>query len=159
MEKVVTNFESYEISIKLTDEKLFIKTITSSETFALRSINGIGIVDLIDKYNQELSAYNARKNSPMVIYVIGGIFLLGGLASFSGNAGAALMELLLGGGIIYWGSTMQAIEPSLQSAVRIMISGMNRDFEFDKSGSYTTQIAELVVKVEETLTAYHKNNK
>lgn len=159
MENVVTNFESPEISIKLTDEKLYIKTITSSETFALRSINGIGIVDLVDDYNKELSIYNANKNAPMVYYIFGGIFLLGGLASFSSNAGSAIMGLLLGGGIIYWGSTKQAIEPNLQSAVRIMISGMNRDFEFDKSGSYTTQIAELVVKVEETLTAYHKNNK
>jgi hypothetical protein len=159
MENVVTNFESPEISIKLTDEKLYITTLSSSETFALRSINGIGVVDLVEIYNQELSAYNTKKNAPIAYYIIGGIFLLGGLANFSKDAGAAIMGLVLGGGIMYWGSTKQAVEPSLQSAVRIMISGMNRDFEFDKSGSYTNQIAELVVKVEETLTAYHKKNK
>lgn len=159
MENILSNFESHEISIKLTDEKLYIKTPTTAETFALRSVNGIGIVDLIEKYNQDLTKYNASKNAPLVFYIFGGIFLLGGFASFSDGAGTALFSLIIGGLIIYWGSTKQAIEPSLQSAVRLMISGMNRDFEFDKSGSYSSQIAELVVKVEETLTAYHKNNR
>lgn len=159
MENVVTNFENAEISIKLTNEKLYIKTITSSETFALRSINGIGIVDLVDKYNQELSAYKSRKNAPVGYYIFGGLFLVGGLANFAKDSGAAIMGVLIGAGIIFWGSKNQADEPNLQSAVRIMIGGMNRDFEFDKAGSYTSQIAELVFKVEETLTAYHKNNK
>lgn len=159
MENVVSNFESPEISIKLTDEKLYIKTLSSSETFALRSINGIGIVDLVDKYNQELIAYNAKKSAPIAYYIFGGLFLVGGLANFAKDAGAAIMGVLIGVGIIFWGSTKQGTEPNLQSAVRIMISGMNRDFEFDKAGSYTSQIAELVIKVEETLTAYHKNYK
>ena len=159
MENVVSNFESPEISIKLTDEKLYIKTLSSNETFALRSINGIGVVDLIDKYNQELTEFNNKKNAPIAFYIFGGLFLIGGLANFSKDIGSAFMGIILGAGIIYWGTTKQGTEPTLQSAVRIMISGMNRDFEFDKSGSYTTQIAELVVKVEETLTAYHMNNK
>lgn len=158
MENVVSNFESPEISIKLTDEKLYIKTLSSSETFALRSINGIGIVDLIEKYNLELAAQkNAKK--PTGLYILGGFLLLAGIGNLAVSIGPALIFILLGGGVFYWASTQQAPDPILNSAVRIMISGMNRDFEFDKSGPYLNQIAELVVKVEETLTAYHKNNK
>lgn len=44
------------------------------------------------------------------------------------------------------------------SAVRVMMSGGNRDFQFDKAGIQSGNIAEFVAKVESTLTAYHKNN-
>ena len=44
------------------------------------------------------------------------------------------------------------------SAVRIMISGGVRDFQFNKTSIDSNNIAEFVVKVESTLTAYHKNN-
>jgi hypothetical protein len=158
MENIVSNFESPEISIKLTDEKLYIRTPTTSETFALRSVNGVGIVDLVDIYNKELTEYKNAK-SPTYPYVIGGFMLFAGLVNFSVNVGAAIICLLIGGGIMLWGTTLKAASPTLKTAVRIMISGVNRDFEFDKAGSYTSQIAELVVKIEETLTAYHKNNK
>ncbi|MDU0808028.1 hypothetical protein [Aquirufa regiilacus] len=157
MENVVSNFESPEISIKLTDEKLYIKTLSSSETFALRSINGIGIVDLIDKYNVELTAQkNAKK--PTGLYILGGFLLLAGIGNIAVSIGPALIFIILGGAVFYWASTQQAPEPTLKSAVRIMISGMNRDFEFDKSGPYVNQIAQFIVKIEETLTAYQKNN-
>lgn len=157
MENVVSNFESPEISIKLTDEKLYIKTLTSTETFALRSINGIGIVDLIDKYNLELTTQkNAKK--PTGLYILGGFLILAGIGNFAVSIGPAVICLILGGAVFYWASTQQAPEPNLKSAVRIMISGMNRDFEFDKSGPYVNQIAQFIVKIEETLTAYQKNN-
>ena len=157
MENVVSNFESPEISIKLTDEKLYIKTPTTSETFALRSINGIGIVDLVDKYNQELTLQKNAK-SPILTYVLGVLFLVGGMINLSKGIGTGIIGIILGGGLIYWGTTQRPNDPSLKTAVRLMISGMNRDFEFDKSGPYLNQIADFVVKIEETLTAYHKNN-
>ncbi len=159
MENVVTNFESPEISIKLTDEKLYIKTLSSNETFALRSINGIGIVDLIEKYNQELNLYNKQKSNPLSIAIGGGVFIFFGLISIMSSIGFTIFCFIIGIILLIISSNSNLVAPNLQSAVRIMISGMNRDFEFDKSGSYTTQIAELVIKVEETLTAYHKNNK
>lgn len=49
-------------------------------------------------------------------------------------------------------------EPKLMSAVRIMMSGGNRDFQFDKTGIKSGNVAEFVAKVESTLTSYHKNN-
>jgi hypothetical protein len=48
--------------------------------------------------------------------------------------------------------------PKLMSAVRIMMSGGNRDFQFDKAGIKSGNVAEFVAKVESTLTAYQKNN-
>jgi len=163
MENVISNFESPEISIQLSDEKLYIKTISTSETFALRSINGIGIVDLVERYNQELSQYNQKK-SPWLHYVFGALLMIGGLASLfddktEGNeAGSSFLFILLGALLFYFGNKRKGVEPTLKTAVRIMISGVNRDFEFDKTGPYADQIAELVVKIEETLTSYHKKN-
>ncbi len=159
MENVVSNFESTEISIKLTDEKLYIRTLTTSETFALRSVNGVGIVDLVEKYNEELTVFKNKKNSPTFFFFLGGLTAFIGLVSISISVGITFILLAGGGLFIYLGSNINVIEPTLKSAVRIMISGNNRDFEFDKSGSNSSKIAELIVKVEETLTAYHKNNK
>jgi hypothetical protein len=48
--------------------------------------------------------------------------------------------------------------PTLKSAVRIMMSGGNRDFTFDKADANSNNIAEFVAKVENTLTAFHKKN-
>jgi hypothetical protein len=44
------------------------------------------------------------------------------------------------------------------SAVRIMLNGGNRDFEFDKAGVDSEAVAEFVARVESTLTAYHKKD-
>ena len=116
MENVVSNFESPEISIKLTDEKLYIKTLSSSETFALRSINGIGIVDLIDKYNVELTAQkNAKK--PTGLYILGGFLILAGIGNLAVSIGPALIFIILGAAVFYWASTQQAPEPTLKSAL------------------------------------------
>ena len=49
-------------------------------------------------------------------------------------------------------------KPVLMSAVRIMLNGGNRDFEFDKTGVDSEAVAEFVARVESTLTAYHKKD-
>jgi hypothetical protein len=46
--------------------------------------------------------------------------------------------------------------PSLDSYFRIMLSGGDRKFKFDKSGDNAQNIAQFINKVEETLTAYNK---
>ena len=48
MENILSQFNADNLDIKLTSEKLFINTAASSEAFALRSVNGIGVVDLVD---------------------------------------------------------------------------------------------------------------
>ena len=39
-----------------------------------------------------------------------------------------------------------------------MLNGGNRDFVFDKANTNSQNIAEFVANVENTLTAFHKNN-
>ena len=46
--------------------------------------------------------------------------------------------------------------PSLDSYFRIMLSGGDRKFKFDKSGDNAKNIAQFINQVEETLTAYKK---
>ena len=158
MENVVDKFESPEISIKLTDEKIYIRNSTTSQTFTLRSLNGIGIVDLEDLYKQELTEYKNVK-SPTLPYIIGGFMIFAGLFNFSDNVGIAIICHLMGGGIIFWGIGLKTAAPILKTAVRVMINGVNHDFEFDKKGTSTSQITELVVKIEEMITVNQKTQK
>ena len=45
-------------------------------------------------------------------------------------------------------------KPILDSYFRLMLSGGDRKFKFNKSDSTSVQIADFINKVEETLTAY-----
>ena len=40
-------------NVKLTKDKIFVSAIGQEETFALRSVNGVGLYDDIEKYNLE----------------------------------------------------------------------------------------------------------
>ena len=66
--------------------------------------------------------------------------------------------LLFGAGMAGFGiyKLNQSPKPTLQSAVRIMMTGGNRDFTFDKAHANSSDVAEFVAKVEDTLTAFHK---
>jgi hypothetical protein len=162
MEKILSEFSAEGLEIKLTDEKLFINTATTNETFALRSVNGIGVIDLVDDYNSALSTWKAEKGTPIVLIVVGALLLLIGLSMLTDpdSKSGAWLELLFGGipvvaGIIMLNSLRKM--PTMLSAVRIMMSGGNRDFKFDKKGVIVGDIAGFVLNVEATLTAYHKN--
>ncbi|MEI6816034.1 MAG: hypothetical protein WCL14_05445 [Bacteroidota bacterium] len=164
MEETLSKFSVDNLGIELTDEKLFIKTLTSNETFALRAINGIGVVDLVDDYNEDLKEFKREKSKKMHIIVWGIIFILCGLFIFSQTSHPAglimgLFSLAIGGGFIFFSQSKPLEEPVLMSAVRLMMSGGNRDFTFDKSNDDSNQIAKFVANVENTLSAYHKNNR
>lgn len=163
MENILSQFNAGNLEIKLTNEKLFINTATSSETFALRSVNGIGVVDLVDEYNKALTAWKIQRLNQKIFLGIG-IFLavIGFYILVKGGS------LVIGFGFLVFGSFLAIVskigmnktnnEPKLMSAVRIMMSGGNRDFQFDKTGIKSENVAEFVAKVESTLTSYHKNN-
>ena len=157
MENILSQFNAENLEIKLTSEKLFINTITSNETFALRSVNGVGVIDLVDDYNQALTIWKKKSDSLVALFIFGGLCLIAGIAS--GEEGSP--GIMLGTAMIAYGFYLlnQSIKkPSLMSAVRIMMSGGNRDFQFDKTGIKSGNIAEFVANVESTLTSYHKNN-
>lgn len=158
MENTLKTLETDGLSIKLTDEKLFINTATSMETFALRSIDGIGVIDLVQELNEEITGYKQKNNVQVVNVISGIIILIMGLYICSVDITIGSTVSIVGlafAGFAYL-SKMGTIKPTLKSAVRIMMAGGNRDFVFDKANSNGVEVAEFVAKVEDTLTAFHK---
>lgn len=162
MENVLSEFKSENLDIKLTNEKLFIKTETSNETFALRSVNGIGVIDLVIEFNEDLTKWKKATTAPYFIIILGALFLLAPFQPKKIELGIVFMYLGLGIAAIIYGYNLMVQnkkkEPKLMSAIRIMMNSGNRDFQFDKDGNESKKIAKFVAKVESTLTSYHKNN-
>ena len=166
MENILSEFSAGTLDLKLTDEKIIIKSITSSETFALRSINGIGILDLVDKYNAELTIWNEEKEKEKdskryanILFVIGGILMFSSVLGGKEVGGGFVVGLVFLSVGLYFNKKKHSVagkKPVLLSCVRIMMSGGNRDFKFDKTSSKSSDIADFIAKVESTLTAYHK---
>ena len=161
MENILSQFNADNLDIKLTSEKLFINTAASSEAFALRSVNGIGVVDLVDDYNKALTAWKTSSIVLRILLGFGIVITLMGLWTLQYSIGGGFGIIVFGGIFLIpalIGLNKSNNEPKLMSAVRIMMSGGNRDFQFDKTGIKSGNVAEFVAKVESTLTAYHKNN-
>lgn len=161
MENTLKTLETEGLSIKLTDEKIFITTATSMETFALRSIDGIGVIDLVDQFNLLLNIYKQERNGRISLIILGISTIIFGLFFNSildiGNS-FLIIFIIMGLGISLTGYYLIQLlkKPTLKSAVRIMMAGGNRDFMFDKAHSNSMEVAEFVAKVEDTLTAFHK---
>jgi hypothetical protein len=156
MENTISHFQVEGLEIKLTEDKLFINTLSSNEAFALRSIDGIGVIDLVEDFNNSLITYKKSNRESIAFYVAGGLFFLVGLITLPAGIGAVFFSLIfiLAGFL----KGRKNFKPTLKSAVRIMMSGGNRDFTFDKADTKSQNIAEFVANVENTLTAFHKNN-
>lgn len=146
------------LSIKLTEEKLFITTAISTETFGLRSIDGIGVIDLVDSLNQEMTEYKKQMQGFLSSIIVGIMFSLAGLYALFLDPSTGAFVLMLGLGFSAFGLFKRNgfKKPTLKSAVRIMMAGGNRDFTFDKAQANSSDVAEFVAKVEDTLTAFHK---
>lgn len=158
MENILSQFNADNLEIKLTSEKLFINTTTSNETFALRSVNGIGVIDLVDEYNKALTAWKKTLPGTYVLMGFGALIFIAGFFGEKIEPGIILMGFAMAIGGYFLMVNSKKKKPNLLSAVRIMMSGGNRDFQFDKTGIKSGNIAEFVAKVESTLTSYHKNN-
>jgi hypothetical protein len=161
MENTLKQLETEGLSIKLTDEKLFINTATSMETFALRSIDGIGVIDLVDQLNAMLNIHKQEKNGRIALIVLGIMiifigFFFNSLLDFGMNFLVFVSIIGLSISLIGFYLVQALKKPTLKSAVRIVMSGGNRDFIFDKAHSNSMEVAEFVAKVEDTLTAFHK---
>lgn len=145
------------LQIKLSDEKLFVNTFASNETFALRSINGLGVIDLLDAFNKKLTIWKIKRFIAIISVFIAArnlhIIVFDDSIFKNTNIAFFIFFLALGLYII-----AKYRKPILMSAVRIMLNGGNRDFEFDKTGVDSEAVAEFVARVESTLTAYHKKD-
>ena len=147
-------------NVKLTKDKIFITAIGNEETFALRGVNGVGLYDDIEKYNKELEENKTNnKNTQWKIAMGFGILI--------GVLGIILLTLNnpeLGGtyaieGIVFaifsYFKTKQTNEPpKLDSYFKLILSGGDRKFKFDKNDETSASIADFINKIEDTLTAY-----
>jgi hypothetical protein len=159
MEDEIAQLKLSGLELKLSNEKLYIQTSVSQETIALRSIFGIGVVDLVEIYNEELNAYNAKKRQAKVGLVFFWVFLFLALSSLIIIHPIVALFIFIPAisGLITFMKLRDNKEPSLMSAVRIMITGTHRDFSFDKGEPNAVNVAKFVAQVENTLSAYHKD--
>jgi hypothetical protein len=162
MEKTISELKASGLEIRLSEEKLFLTTSSTQETIALRSINGIAIVDLVDDYNAKLTAYKKEKSGGKFLLILGIIFCSFSLIGIVVGSNADSVAATIGFGAILIAISLfrgkKLIEPTLISVVRIHTNGGTRDFEFDKKGVYSGNVAEFVARIEDTLTAFHKSS-
>jgi len=151
-----TDDNSFEIT--LTDDKVYVTAVGSQETFALRSVNGIGTYDDIEDYNLQLEELK-KKDLTKLKYVGIGSAVLGLLIGLSMKSLVGAAPSIVIGVIFYFiGSNAESPEDKakMKSYFRIMLSGGDRKFQFNKKASNAGDIAEFCNKVEDTLTAYNK---
>ncbi len=159
---VVSEFSDNQgFTVKLTSDKIFISAVGNEETLALRGVNGVGVYDDLEKYNKELEEFKKKTMSPKrrkytAFSIIGlGVFAL--IPVLSGETETLMLGLILAVvGFIVLKFKSKKKPPTLDSYFRIMLSGGDRKFIFDKSGDNAKNIAQFINKVEETLTAYNK---
>lgn len=151
------------LELRLTDDKLYIKTGTGQESFALRSITGIGVQDLIQEHSEKLKKFKEKEsqNDPQAIkisfYIIAGIFFILGIFGMTLSAAIGITLLLIALFWVWLGNSVKPSKrnpPKMQSAVNIMMSGGLRSFKFNKQSDRMEEVAEFVALIENTLTSY-----
>ena len=160
---VVSEFgDNQGFSVKLTEDKIFISAVGNEETLALRGVNGVGVYDDIDKYNNDLEEYKKKTMSPKKRkYLSIGIMIFGVIYAIFGISQGLQQLAVVGASFVVIGYIVSKYKskvqpPALDSYFRIMLTGGDRKFKFDKSGDNAKSIAQFINKVEETLTAYNK---
>ena len=149
------------LEFRLNDDKLFINSTNGGETIALRSINGIGCFDLIDQHKTALQNYNSVlvsvKVTGRMLVILGVLCLLPTI--FWGWVWFLIFSLpVIGLGFFILSKLGKSKPPKMESCVRIMLNGLNRDFSYEKGGANAAEVSNFVARVEETLTSFHKRS-
>ena len=161
MDKIAEFDDNNGFNVALTSEKIYITSVGREETFALRSVSGVGLYDDIKKYNQELKDFEGKvKGKKRLAYFLIGFGILY-MAVTIIYLNLSTIGLVFGGaffifGIFLLSRSESAKKPVLDSYFNLMLSGGDRQFPFNKSSKNAKQIALFVNKVEDTLTAYNK---
>jgi len=160
---IVSEFgDNQGFTVKLTSDKIFISAVGNEETLALRGVNGVGVYDDLEKYNEELKEFKKKTMSPKrrkitAFSIIGlSVFALIPILTTGNTETLGTVFMIAAVGFIVLKFKSKKKPPSLDSYFRIMLSGGDRKFKFDKSGDNAQNIAQFINKVEETLTAYNK---
>jgi hypothetical protein len=142
--------------ITLTGDKVYVTAVGSQETFALRSVNGIGTYDDIEDYNRQIEE-NKKKDFTSFKWLGIGLAVFGIYLGFAWGSSSAMFLIVCG--IVMFGIGANAKSPEEKSEMktyfRIMLSGGDRKFQFDKKASNAGDVADFCNKVEDTLTAYN----
>ena len=157
METIAEFNDNHGFNVKLTDEKIFIDAAGSSETIALRGLTGVGLYDDLEKYLKELEEYKKEQKGLKVGKWA--LIVLGVIGLFQGDANSLVLAIfMIAAGIflekLVSFSPKHKKEPILDSYFRLMLSGGDRKFKFNKSDETSVKIADFINKVEDTLTAY-----
>lgn len=142
-------------TVQLTTEKIFVTSVGAEETFALRSVSGVGLYDDINKFNRELAEFK-KSSDPTVPYIVAGLFGALGVWGLVDGESTAAVEGIGGaiGGFLLGQNNKGKTPPKLDSFFTLMLSGGDRRFKFYKTDSNAKDIAKFINNVEDTLTAY-----
>jgi len=150
------HFKTKELNLELSGEKLIIKTESSNESLSLKSINSIGIIDLVEEFEKAQTVFKTSKLLRKILFSFGIFFVLFGI-------GVILkLDLVLGLGIVVFSSIFfvlgflvkkqNKVEPQLKSVIRISMNGRNRDLVFINSTENKFKASEFVSVIENKLT-------
>lgn len=155
-------------NVRLTTEKIYAKSVGLEETYALRSVDGAGVFDDIEGFTKEKleaeKSSKSKRNWGLVSMIFFGFpllrFIIGGLIDveeFGEQTGVyVIFAILFGLGVSLYIKSKKALNKvKLKSYIKIIISGSNKLYLFDKNASDSEKVAEFLEKVEETLTKYN----
>lgn len=121
-------FQSDTITLTVSRRKIQITKPGSSEIFSLHAVQGIGMLDLFEEYESDLDAHHVKQRNILlfsVFLMLGGFLLLVALFALAGT-------LLIVGGLAVFIFLRPGRKPRLKSVIRLIIDGVQRDFEYDK---------------------------
>ena len=152
-------------NVRLTTEKIYAKSVGLEETYALRSVDGAGVFDDMEGFAKEKldaeSSSKSKKNWGIGLMVFFGLGSLGILLQMSqgnddGASSLGLAAILFAYGLYLYNKSKEALaKVKLKSYIKIIISGSNKLYLFDKNAPDSEKVAEFLEKVEETLTKYN----
>ncbi len=150
------HFKTKELDIELSSEKLIVKTEFLNESLSLKSINSIGIIDLVEEFEKAQTVFKTSKLLRKILFSFGVFFVLFGIWVI------LKLDLFLGFGIVVFSSVFfvfgflvkkqNKVEPHLKSAIRISIYGTNRDFSFLKTSENIEKSSEFISLLTQKIT-------
>ena len=159
METIAQFNDNSGLNVKLTEDKIYVSGGSGDETFALRSVNGVGTYDNIDKFAEENEAFDKAGGGWKWGFRIFGFIMIPTLLRVVEEPDSVAALVVIGGiaGLCYYKwKNAKANPPILDSYLKFMISGNERMFKFNKSNESSATIADFINKIEDTLTAYNK---